>query len=73
MATIDSKTLIDTIIANDGYYEDDPRVAMIVEYTNVYGNTAWGVVWSNEPIDRQERYLEETAFVQNPRIIWKAK
>jgi len=70
MATIDDKTIIDTIIANDGYYPEDPRVFMIVEYTNFYGNTAWGVTW---PEDRNKyKYLVESEYVQNPKVIWKA-
>lgn len=46
MATIDSKALIDQIIATDGYYEDDPRVYMIVEYTNANNNQTWGILTS---------------------------
>ncbi len=72
MATIDNKALIDDIIAKDGYYEGDPRVALIVEYTNANQRQTWGVTWSNERLDRQTRYLDETEFVQNPRVIWSA-
>lgn len=72
MATIDDKTLIDTIIRQDGHYEGDPRVALIVEYTNANDRQTWGVTWSSEPASRQRRYLEETQFVRNPRILWEA-
>jgi hypothetical protein len=71
MATIDSKSLIDTLIANKGYYEDDPRVYQIVEYTNAYGNKTWGVTWCTEDVERRQRYLVESQFVQNPKIIWR--
>lgn len=70
MATVDSKELIDKIIANDGYFEDDPRVFMIVEYINAYGNKTWGVTWSNEPESRRFRYRIETEYVREPRVIW---
>jgi hypothetical protein len=71
MATIDSKNIIDDIIAKDGYYEDDPRVFMIIEYTNAYGNQTWGVTWIN---DRDKyKYLNETAFVKNPKVVWRMK
>jgi len=73
MSTINSKEIIDEIIANHGYYSDDPRVYMIVEYTNAYGNKTWGVTWINELPERRERYLEETKYVRNPKIIWQAK
>lgn len=70
MATIDNRNLIVSIITNNGYYDDDPRVYMIVEYTNSYGNRTWGVTWET---DRdKDKYLVETEFVLNPRVIWKA-
>lgn len=71
MATIDDKKTIDDIIKNNGYYEDDPRVYMIVEYTNAYGKITWGVTWKNQQ-DKQ-KYLEETQYVRNPKVIWKAE
>jgi hypothetical protein len=70
MATIDSKDVIDALIKNNGYYDDDPRAFMIVEYTNAYGNQTWGVTWVNET--GKYRYLEETPFVRNPKVIWMA-
>lgn len=73
MATIDDRTLIDQLIASGGYYEDDPRAALIVEYTTYEGNTTWGVTWSNETRERQLRYLVETQWVRQPRIIWRAE
>ena len=72
MSTIDSKEIIDKIITNNGYYEDGPRVCMIVEYTNSYGNITWGVTWMNEAPERQYRYTIETEYVRNPRVIWSA-
>ena len=37
MATIDSKAIIDKIIANDGLYADDPPVEYIVQYETPEG------------------------------------
>jgi len=71
MSTIDSRAIIDAIIAGDGYYQGDPRVALIVEYENASGRTTWGVTWSSEPASRQQRYLEETEFVRAPRVLWR--
>lgn len=73
MATINSKEMIETIIKNDGYYDDDPRVIKITQYTNYYDGICFGVVWENERRLGQEylnRYQEETEYVRNPRIIW---
>ena len=72
MATIDSKDLIDKIISNDGFYENDARVAQIVEYTNAYGKQTYGVTWQNETYMRQLRYEEISEFVKNPKVIWRA-
>jgi hypothetical protein len=41
---------------------------IIVEYTNGWGQTAWGVTWKGEP--NVFRYMEETEFVQKPKIIF---
>jgi hypothetical protein len=70
MATIDDKRLIDALIAAGGHYEDDPDVAVIVEYTNASGGTCWGVTWVHESPERQRRYLQATAYVQAPRLLW---
>lgn len=70
MATIDDKTLIDKLIAANGYFDDDPRVHMIVQYTNSYGKITWGVTWTNETKERRLRYLDATPHVRNPKVIW---
>lgn len=70
MATIDDKVMIDRLIANNGHFEDDPQVHMIIEYTNAYGNITWGVTWSNESPERRTRYLDESQYVINPKVIW---
>lgn len=72
MATINSRDLIEDLIANDGYFEDDPRVDRIVQYVNQYGQVAWGVVWSNELPSCRSRYEEETEYIRYPRVIWRA-
>jgi hypothetical protein len=73
MATINNGSIIKELIANNGYYSDDPRVAKIVEYTNSYGVITWGVTWSNENKRSQDRYLTPSPFVINPKLIWEAK
>jgi len=70
MSTFTNKTIIDQIIANDGYYPDDPRVVRIVEYTNGFGGQCWGVTWETESPDKQFRYDTPTQYVVNPKVIW---
>ena len=71
MVTIGSKSIIDKIIKNNGYYEDDPQVYMIVEYTNAWGSITWGVTWPHE--QNKDKYLIPSQFVRNPKVIWKAQ
>jgi hypothetical protein len=73
MATINDESLVKELIANDGYYPSDPRVAMIVEYENALGQTCWGITWETESERRQGRYLIETEYVRNPRMLWPLK
>jgi len=66
MSTIDNKTIIDDIIAGK-YACDHPK--RIVEYTNAWGNKAWGVTFGNED---PNAYLVDSPYIKNPRIIWEA-
>ena len=66
MATI-SKDLADRIVANNGYYKDDPRVYRIVEYTNFAGGTSYGMEYEWEV----GKY-SPSEYISNPRIYWEA-
>lgn len=72
MATLDNFDLVQQIIDMDGGPDpdepQDPIAVRITEYTNYEGNTCWGVVFHNEPINR---YQIETAYVRRPKIIWE--
>lgn len=71
MSTIDSKNIIDELIAKNGYYYDDPRVYMIVEYVNAGGNITWGITYVNER--EKLRYLNgEPPYINKPKVIWKS-
>ena len=70
MSTINSKKIVDDFIKSNGFFEDDPQVHMIVEYENAYGGVCWGITWINEPLERRQRYLDQTEFIRNPRVIW---
>jgi len=77
MATIDSKDFITKLITHNGWCDDEdheafdnPRVSLIVEYTNAFDNLTWGVTFTGE---NPNKYLIETIYVKNPKIIWDAK
>lgn len=69
MPTIDSKHLIDEIIANNGVYMDDPQIVKIVAYTNAWGKTSYGLIYEGM---RNDNY-SETEYVRNPHTIWEFK
>ena len=75
MATIDSRAIIDDIIA--GRYEDDTDlVVKIVEYTNAWGKVTWGVVYRDEVAAGPavgNRYEVPSDFIRQPRVIWRRK
>jgi hypothetical protein len=64
-----SKEIADELIKNNGKFEDDPPVKMIVQYNNKWGGLSYGITYK----EGDNRYLEETEFVRNPVILWKAK
>lgn len=70
MATFNHKDIIDKIIANDGYYDGDPRIVRIVEYTNSWGNVCWGAVHEYEA--DPYRYDNPTPYISNPKVIFDA-
>lgn len=69
MASIDNKEMIEQLIAGNGRYGGDPQIVKIVEYTTIWGNKCWGVVY---PQDHPDRY-QETEYVRNPFTIWDRK
>jgi len=69
MSTV-TKELAEEIIANNGYYENDPRIMQVVKYRNKWGGDCWAILYQ-EDVDFN-RY-EETEYVNNPTVIWEAK
>jgi hypothetical protein len=67
MATV-GRDLADRLVKQDGYYDDDPRVMRIVEYTNMGGKLAYGIEYAHE-IGR----YQESAYVRSPTVYWQAK
>ena len=67
MSTV-SKDLADKLVAGDGYYADDPRVASIIEYDNAFGGVGYGLNYEGQG----NRYTP-SEFVRNPRAYWEAK
>lgn len=66
MATV-SEDLAKQIIANDGYYSDDPRVMAVISYDNAFGGKSWAVLYEQDVLS--DRYAP-SAFVRNPKVEW---
>lgn len=67
MPTINSKQLVDEIIARNGHYEDDPQVVKIVEYTNDWGGRSYGLIYEQH----DPNMYAPSPFVHNPKTIWE--
>lgn len=68
MATV-SEQIAKEIIANDGYYRDDPRVMKVVTYENDFNRAlCWAIVY---PLENQMRY-EESPSCHNVQVMWRA-
>lgn len=61
------KITADALVASGGWYEDDPRVVRIVEYTDMGGKLAYGL----EYVGEIGKYAE-SAYVRSPRVYWEA-
>jgi hypothetical protein len=68
MATV-SEALARKIIANNGYYQNDPRVVQVVKYQNAWGGESWAILYP--PDVAVDRYAE-SEYVRNPEIVWRA-
>ncbi len=66
MGTV-NKPIADTIKANNGYYEDDPRVHRIIEYTDMGGKLAYGLEY-----EHQIGKYAESPFVRHPKVYFEA-
>lgn len=66
-----TKATADKLVAQDGYYGDDPRVYRIVEYDNAFGGVSYGVEYLS-PVLILGQYTE-SEYVRNPRVYWEAK
>ena len=66
MATV-YKELAEEIIANDGYYADDPRVVQVIKYQNSFGGESWAILYTEDVLTN--RYAE-SEFIRNPETVW---
>jgi hypothetical protein len=46
MSTMDSKKIVDQMIANHGHYEDDPQAIEIASFHNDWGKLSYHVSYS---------------------------
>lgn len=76
MATVDSKEFVDNVIKHNGFYNgddedapDNPRCIKIVEYTNMGGAQAWGLIFQGERLNR----YDASPYITDSKTIWEYK
>lgn len=73
MATVNSKKIVDEIIAGNGIYPGDewsPPCVKIVEYHCIYHDEpCYGLIYEGHNLNA----YEESPFVRNPQTIWERK
>lgn len=73
MATVNSRDLVDRLIRDDGWYDapgtpgGDPRCVKIVEYMNMAGKRAWGLVYEFDPYFKYDHQREATTIFEVQR------
>lgn len=70
MATINSRQVVDTIIAGNGIYpgDEDMPVLKIVEYNNAFdGAVCYGLIYKGDPMN----HYQESPYIRNPKTIWE--
>jgi len=72
MTTVD-KSFADKMVACGGVmYPDDPfepPVNRIVEYTNAWGQKAYGMTFNGH--QDPDKYMRPSEYVQEPRVYWE--
>lgn len=65
MSTIDSRSIIRTMLENNGFYPGDPQCNAIYQYENNWGKTTWAVYWTGMYCD-----ITESPHVHNPVLLF---
>lgn len=67
MATVNSRELVDEIIAKGGHYDEDELIVRIVQYNNQFnGGIAYGLIYDGEDIWK----YHNAPACHNPKIIF---
>jgi hypothetical protein len=66
MSTFNDRIFVEKLIAANGRYLDDPPVIKIVEYTNNWGGTCWGVIHQGQ----DPNMYQPSDYVHDPKTIF---
>lgn len=74
MATITNIKIVNRLIAGNGRIDqedspDNPWCIKIVEYTNAWGDTAYGLIFEDEDLNK----YTASKFVNSPKTLWERK
>lgn len=69
MASINSREMVDKIIANNGRYSSDPQVVEILEYENIFdGKITYKLIYKRD----DAAYIRKNLVCRSMKSIWKA-
>lgn len=66
MATVDSLSLVQELLRNNGNYPGDPQALAIYSYTNREGNRAFSICYTRSC----EHSLVTSTYVRRPMQLW---
>jgi hypothetical protein len=69
MPTVNSKKLIDDMIAKDGYYPGDPQALQLSSYLNDWGDTSYHIAYTPDEVHS----LITSPFCRDIKVLWRRK
>lgn len=67
MPSVDSKELVDEIIAAKGHYLDDPQILQVSQYTNNWGGTTYHLAYRESEVVS----LLTSPFCHDIKVLWR--
>lgn len=69
MPSVNSKKLIDELIAKNGFYSDDPQALQISSYQNAWGDITYHIAYTPEELHS----LITSPFCTDIKVLWRRK
>lgn len=66
--TIDSRSVVKTLIEQNGHYYEDPQLYSIWEYTNDWGGTSFAIFY-----DYRYEDIAASPHVHHAKLLWERR